>query len=124
MKWLAENGIGSVLSLTEEPLPDEWTKGFGMESGHIPMKDHKPPNIESMERGVEYIREQLGFGRAVAVHCLAGEGRTGCVLAAYLIKSKGIGADEAIRELRTIKPRFVEKAQLEAVASYATSLKR
>lgn len=119
VEWLVRNGIGSILSLTEEPLPEDWIGGFGLKNGHVPMRDHEPPTVESMERGVKFIREQLGAGRRVAVHCLAGEGRTGCVLAAYLIESKDLGADEAIRRLRDVKPQFVERAQEDAVRQFA-----
>lgn len=124
VQWLVRNGIRSILSLTEEPLPAEWFNGFDLTSGHVPMRDHEPPSIESLERGAEFIVQQVESGRAVAVHCLAGEGRTGCVLAAYLIKQRALSAAEAIRQLRAVKPQFVERAQVEAVSGYAASLKR
>jgi protein-tyrosine phosphatase len=57
-------------------------------------------------------------GKTILVHCLAGEGRTGCVLAAYLIKDRGVSADEAIKVLRRIKPSFVERDQEKAVLNY------
>ena len=119
--WLARNGIKSILTLTEEPLPDEWIEGFGLKVGHIPMKDHQPPALEAMERGAEFIRQQIQEGRAVAVHCLAGEGRTGCVLSAYLIRSEGLDAGQAMAELRSVKPEFVELNQESAIYDFARS---
>jgi atypical dual specificity phosphatase len=119
VEWLTKNGIGSILSLTEEPLPKEWTEGFGLSDGHVPMRDHEPPSIDSMARAVGFIEEQLKAGRAVAVHCLAGEGRTGCVLSAYLIRSKGLDAGEALAKLRELKPSFVEHRQEKSVYDFA-----
>ncbi len=53
------------------------------------------------------------------VHCLAGQGRTGCVLSAYIIRTRGVGADEALKALRKLKPEFVERDQEEAVHEFA-----
>ncbi len=121
LEWLTRSGIGSILTLTENPLPAEWLQGTKVESLHIPMGDHSVPGVESMGRGVDFIAQQLGRGRTVAVHCLAGEGRTGCVLAAYLIREEGASADEALRILRRVKPGFVERAQEKAVRDFAAA---
>ncbi len=120
VEWLARTGIRGILSLTEEPLPSEWTRGLDIVTGHVAMQDHEPPSVESMDDGVGFILEQTGAGRPVDVHCLAGEGRTGCVLAAYLIRTRHIGADEAMSELRRLKPEFVESRQEKAVREYAS----
>ena len=81
LEWLVKAGIRSILTLTEDPLPSEWLAGLDVVSGHVPMKDHVAPTVESLEGGVEFISKEVEKGRPVLVHCLAGEGRTGCVLA-------------------------------------------
>ena len=119
VEWLVGAGIRSILSLTGDPIPSEWAGGLDVNSGHVAMEDHQAPSVESMDQGVEFIVRQLEGGRPVLVHCLAGEGRTGCVLAAYLVRTKGLGADEAIARLRELKPGFVERGQEKAVLEYA-----
>ena len=121
VEWLAAKGIRSILTLTEGPLPQEWTEGLGLVSGHVPMKDHQPPSIEAMGKGAEFIQRQLKEGRPVAAHCLAGEGRTGCVLSAYLILTEGLTADQAMAKLRSVKPEFVEWKQEKAVRAFASA---
>ncbi|MDG6954857.1 MAG: dual specificity protein phosphatase family protein [Nitrososphaerota archaeon] len=116
--WLVRNGVGSVLTLTEQPLPAAWTAGFPLDMGHVSMRDHLPPTVESMERAVGFILDRRKEGKTVLVHCLAGEGRTGCVLAAYLIRTRHIGADEAIAALRSLKPEFVERRQESSVREF------
>ena len=120
VEWLAKAGVRSVLTLTEAPLPSEWLQGLDITPAHVPMDDHGVPSAESLEKGVEFIVEEVGKGRPVLVHCLAGEGRTGCVLAAYMVRERRMGADEAIAALRMVKPEFVEKGQEKAVRDFAT----
>ena len=121
VEWLAKSGVRSILSLTEQPLPAAWTEGLGMAAGHVAMADHLPPSVEAMGRGVDFIQRELAEGRSVLVHCLAGEGRTGCVLAAYLIRTRKLGAEEALATLRKVKPEFVEWRQEPAVREFASS---
>lgn len=118
VEWLAKSGVRSILTLTENPLPASWTDGLGVAAGHVAMSDHQPPSVESMNKGVDFIVRQIAEGRPVLVHCLAGEGRTGCVLAAYLIRTRSVGADEALAELRKLKPEFVEWKQEKAVQDF------
>ncbi|MDG7011563.1 MAG: dual specificity protein phosphatase family protein [Nitrososphaerota archaeon] len=116
--WLVRNGVDSVLTLTEQPLPAAWTAGFPLDMGHVSMRDHLPPTVESMKRAVGFILDRRKEGKTVLVHCLAGEGRTGCVLAAYLIRTRHMGADEAIAALRSLKPEFVERRQESSVREF------
>ncbi len=75
-----------------------------------------PPNTKR----IEWLRlMKVDSGKAVLVHCLAGEGRTGSVLAAYFIKYRGMGATEALAFLRERKPAFVERSQEIAVGEFA-----
>lgn len=123
LQWLASQGIKAVLTLTEMPLPSQWLEGLGLSAGHVPMGDHQLPDVASLEDAAAFIGENLREGRATAVHCLAGEGRTGCALAAYLIRSRGMGPEEAIATLRRAKPQFVERGQEAAVREFALATK-
>jgi len=107
--WLKENGVTEILTLTEEPLPSEWTRG--LETRHISLKDHAPLTPAQMKLGADYIASALSEGRVVLVHCLAGKGRTGCVLAAYMMAYEGKTARQAIDELRSIRGGSVEGPQ-------------
>ena len=120
--WLVGQGIDSILTLTPEPLPGEWVRGLPLEVKHLPMMDHHVPSVDTLEGGASFIQSQVDRGKTVLVHCLAGEGRTGCVLAAYLIKDRRLGAAEALKALRKVKPVFVEWAQEKALYSYGTTL--
>lgn len=116
---LKERGIGAVLSLTESPLEVRTVERTGLAYAHVPVEDMDAPEPDQLERALAFIDEQIRGGRAVAVHCLMGQGRTGTVLAAYLIRM-GRTPEQALRELRVICPGAVPAAvQERSLAAYA-----
>jgi atypical dual specificity phosphatase len=103
LMWLRNQEIGAVLSLTETPLTQEVVARHGLESLHIPVPDLTAPRPLQFQYALNFIDWQRAMGRAVAVHCLMGQGRTATVLAAYLIRS-GMEPHTAIAQLRAICP--------------------
>lgn len=111
---IRQAGIEALASLTETP-PDPGTiAGAGMTHAHFPIADETAPGIDLLAEAVSWIAGELGAGRPVLVHCLAGEGRTGTVLAAWLVRG-GQSAAEAIAQVRRVCPGAVETAEQERV---------
>ncbi|CAA9575941.1 MAG: hypothetical protein AVDCRST_MAG59-4180 [uncultured Thermomicrobiales bacterium] len=108
---LRGQGIGALLSLTESPLPAETLArhGHDLDILHLPVPDFHPPSPEQLGLALRFIDEHRGRRQAVAVHCLAGQGRTGSVLAAWMIRD-GLAPAAAIARLRGICPGAVEAA--------------
>lgn len=109
---LRSHGVGALLSLTETALPAGPLAQHGLNVLHLPVPDFHPPSPEQLNLALRFIDEQRAEGRAVAVHCLAGQGRTGSVLAAWLIRD-GLGPREAIAQVRSICPGAIEAAAQE-----------
>jgi atypical dual specificity phosphatase len=107
LNWLRANGIQVLLTLTEQPLSKSDINESGIFAIHEPIPDWQAPSIEQLERCLGVIRMANEKKFAVAVHCAAGIGRTGTILAAYLI-SKGIPFDDAISQIRKLRPGSVE----------------
>lgn len=121
--WVRNAGIDSVLTLTEKPLPVEWFSGLGLNVMHVPMKDHAPPSVQSLEAAVARVEGELEAGRTVLVHCLAGVGRTMCVISAYLMKSRSMTVAQALEFVRRIKPGSVEPSQEDSLLKYEESVR-
>ncbi len=120
---LATQGISVVINLHERPHPAEGLARFGLTEVHIPVPDFTPPVPEQIDLGIRTIHEALAAGRRVAVHCGAGLGRTGTLLACYLV-SRGREPDAAIAEVRSVRPGSVEtREQVLAVRDYAARLR-
>jgi atypical dual specificity phosphatase len=118
LAWLRDRGIGAVLTLTETPLDLDALERHGLATLHLPVEDLTPPTPEQLDLALRFIDEQRLQGRPVAVHCLMGQGRTGSVLAAYLIRA-GATPEAALRELRSLCPGAVENpSQENALQAY------
>lgn len=117
--WLRAQGIAALLSLTEEPLDAALLQRIGMASLHLPVPDLTPPSPEQLRQALAFIDFHRAHACPVAVHCLMGQGRTGTVLAAYLIR-EGTSPDEALAMVRAVCPGAVEnRLQEQALAAFA-----
>jgi len=122
IRWAEGRGVNSVLTLTETALPVEWFSGESAKVKQIPMDDHKPPSLELLDELASYIEDEVEGGRTLLVHCLAGKGRTGTALAAYLVKKEGMSAADAIEFLRERRPGSVERGQETSLREYEAFL--
>jgi atypical dual specificity phosphatase len=123
VRWLERHGVDTILTLREVPLPKEFFDGTKVDSIHVRMDDHAPIAQESLSKAVHHVREQVEKGNAVLVHCLAGQGRTGSVIAAYLIEFEDKEPEEAISKLRKDRPGSIERSQEGSVHEYARKVK-
>lgn len=112
---LKRHGITALVSLTEEPLSLGSVRRSGLAYLHLPIEDFTAPSIEQIKEFLEFVERQLETPKAaVAVHCLAGRGRTGTMLACYLVAT-GLEAETAIRTVRRLRPGSIETSDQEDV---------
>jgi atypical dual specificity phosphatase len=122
LEALRSVGVTRLISLTEEPFSPVLASDFGISCLASPMPDMHPPTIEQALDLCRAIDAALAAGEVIAVHCRAGLGRTGTVLAAYwLWRGCGaIGALKALEHVRRIEPGWVQSlAQVKFLEEFA-----
>jgi atypical dual specificity phosphatase len=117
--WLRKQGIEVLMSLTEDRPRRDWVEQANLLVFHEPLEDMEAPTQEQLDRCVSAIQRALERNMGVAIHCGAGLGRTGTVLAAYLV-AKGMDANTAISRVRRLRPGSIEtEEQAEAIYTFA-----
>ena len=111
---LKKLGVRALLSLSEESAPEYLLRKYQIQWKHLPVVDLTAPTLEQVTRALSIIDDFLARDLPVAVHCQAGLGRTGTVLACYLV-AQGSSAQDAIQQVRTERPGSIETPEQEAV---------
>lgn len=106
LDWVIKQGVKSIITMTEEPLPDSWIKN--VQYLHVPTEDLSAPDIEKIDLAVDFIQEKIKNNEPTMVHCAAGVGRTGTILACYLIKYQKLSTKDAIDKVRQERPGSIQ----------------
>eukprot|EP00042_Codosiga_hollandica_P050543 m.606016 g.606016 ORF g.606016 m.606016 type:complete len:679 (-) comp58111_c0_seq4:2627-4663(-) len=86
-------------------------------------EDFGVPSLNSLLDMVKVLDSMLTVGGKIAVHCHSGLGRTGVLLAAYLIYSRQLTAAEAISFVRAHRRRAIQtRGQMQIVTNFAKHL--
>lgn len=108
--WLYNSqGIRALLSL--QPLtPDDLlhAQQLGFQINTVAITDFTAGSPEQRQKAVEGIIEFQKKNLPTLVHCRGGLGRTGMILALYLVQHKGISPKSAISQIRHIRKGSIE----------------
>lgn len=93
---LAATGVTVVVDLRAEDYAaedDAYIEQQGLQVVHLPIRDGQTPSSGDVDRFLSVVRESPG---TVFVHCGAGVGRTGAMVAAYLMATDQAGGPGSV----------------------------
>jgi atypical dual specificity phosphatase len=121
--WILKQGVRSIVTMTEDSLPESWVEN--VKYLHVPTEDFSAPDMQQIDEAVEFIQTRIVNNEPVMVHCAAGIGRTGTILACYLVKYEKVSAKDAIQKVRKERPGSIQSESQEiAIGLYYKFLKK
>ncbi len=119
LEALQRVGVTVLVSLTRTPPEEQLLPEFGIRCIRSPIPDMDAPTLDQAVEICRTIEQLIANHEVVAVHCRAGLGRTGTVLASVLIW-EGATALAALETVRRIEPRWVQsEPQVAFLAEFA-----
>ena len=97
---LLASGVTLFLDLTQEGELEPYVQLVPPPARHvrIPIRDFSVPTVAELESAIEEIDSELAAGGVVYVHCWAGCGRTGVVVASWLVRH-GMSPNDALARI-------------------------
>jgi cell division cycle 14 len=104
-------GVTTVIRLNSRPYDPAPFEAAGIHCLHVDLDEGKAPPPAAVANFLKIVSSTVQAGGAVAVHCKEGLGRTGTMMAAYLMAAHGFSAREAMGWLRVVRPGSVVASQ-------------
>jgi len=116
-------GIRAIVTLTaSKPQFMDRIEQLNINHLHLPIIDFSVPYDKDIYTYLNFIEQNLPKN-PVLVHCYAGIGRTGTMLALYLVWFKNLSGEDAINYVRHIRNPSIETLEQEdLVQSFANNI--
>ena len=113
LNLLVRAGITHLVTLTEKDIDQGALSRHILTNTHLPIFDREAPSIGQTHMLLVRMQKLIEAGEVLAIHCKAGLGRTGTILASWLIREGGLTAAVSMARLRKIEPGYIQSSKQE-----------
>ena len=118
----SKKDISFILVLTTT-FPNAFLNNSSLKIKHLSLIDHSIPSIDKIIEALDFIQTSIDSNFAILIHCRAGKGRTGTILASYFVNS-GWDVQKSIKHIRKLRPGSIEKKQILALENFKDYLEK
>ena len=121
LEFISGAHIGAIVSVNKLGLNEVVLQRFDFSYLHLSVEDMAAPTIDDVKEFIAFTHEVRKRGFGTLVHCTAGMGRTGTMLACYLLH-EGRSCTQAVEEVRRRRPGSIETPLQEALIQQYSEL--
>ncbi len=115
---IKNHGIKAIMNLCLEIAElARFEEEQGFEVYYLPIMDEGMPDLEELEKALDWLDESIYLGKKVLIHCRHGIGRTGTVVYSYLLR-KGLDKKAAGKKMRGLRSQPTEHSQKRFLHQY------
>jgi protein-tyrosine phosphatase len=122
LKTIQRAGVEVILNLCAEcGNLHEVERAAGFIVYWLPISDGYVPELDEMDDALEWLNSHIESGKKALVHCRFGVGRSGTVIAAYLLK-KGLSLNHVLEKMKRTPAAPTNRDQIKLLFEYAQKL--
>jgi atypical dual specificity phosphatase len=115
LPFLKSLDLAGIICLQEESTSEELAHLLDIAYLHRPIQDFGVPSNDDLPEILKFLAQQQKIkpNIPVLVHCTAGNGRTGTILASILKLLDQLESEDAIQKIRSVNPLAIETKEQE-----------
>ncbi len=124
LNTIKESGVEVILNLCVECGDlHEVERAAGFNVYWLPVSDAYTPELDELDDALEWLNAHVESGKRVLVHCRFGVGRSGSIIAAYLLK-RGFSLEHVLETMKKTPATPTSREQRKLIFEYAKKLGR
>ena len=122
LNTIKRSGVEVILNLCAEcGNLHEVERAAGFIVYWLPVSDAYTPELDELDYALEWLNGHVESGKKALVHCRFGVGRSGTIIAAYLLK-RGFGLEHVLETMKQTPATPTSRDQRKLIFEYAKKL--